>query len=244
MLLPDTMVGTASERFVWAVQHPGGPPGRPPARGRLRPRCSGDSLPGLREADDGNDYRVSPLAQDDPRWPRGGTASRSTRAGLCSRPSRWRTRTSAIAASTRSSLSTSLPFWQQPEAALGAVREHLARDGAVYLFWDARHLRAGASPGPRERAGRPASRGRVLRRQGAGRGPAPGPRGLRDRAAPGRMSMDRNTVSRSHASGDSRPRRSERFLFLTASTSTSPVEPLTPRQTVEDRPPWTSTGAR
>ena len=31
------------------------------------------------------------------------------------------------------------PFWLQPEAALGAVREHLARDGAVYLFWDARH---------------------------------------------------------------------------------------------------------
>src|SRR4051794_31966175 len=31
------------------------------------------------------------------------------------------------------------PFWQQPEAALGAVREHLARGGAVYLFWDARH---------------------------------------------------------------------------------------------------------
>jgi SAM-dependent methyltransferase len=31
------------------------------------------------------------------------------------------------------------PFWQQPEAALGAVREYLARDGAVYLFWDPRH---------------------------------------------------------------------------------------------------------
>jgi SAM-dependent methyltransferase len=31
------------------------------------------------------------------------------------------------------------PFWQQPQAALGALREHLARDGAVYLFWDARH---------------------------------------------------------------------------------------------------------
>ena len=31
------------------------------------------------------------------------------------------------------------PFWQQPEVALGAVREHLARDGAVYIFWDARH---------------------------------------------------------------------------------------------------------
>jgi SAM-dependent methyltransferase len=31
------------------------------------------------------------------------------------------------------------PFWQRPEAALGAVRDHLARDGAVYIFWDARH---------------------------------------------------------------------------------------------------------
>ena len=31
------------------------------------------------------------------------------------------------------------PLWQQPEAALGAVREHLARDGAVYIFWDACH---------------------------------------------------------------------------------------------------------
>ncbi len=31
------------------------------------------------------------------------------------------------------------PFWQQPEEALGAVRKHLARDAAVYIFWDARH---------------------------------------------------------------------------------------------------------
>src|ERR671911_103389 len=31
------------------------------------------------------------------------------------------------------------PFWLQPEAALGAVRQHLGRDGAVYIFWDARH---------------------------------------------------------------------------------------------------------
>ena len=31
------------------------------------------------------------------------------------------------------------PVWQQPQAALAAVREHLAPDGAVYLFWDARH---------------------------------------------------------------------------------------------------------
>ena len=64
----------------------------------------------------------------------------STRAGLCSRPSRWRTRTSAIGASTRSSPSNVAPFWQQPEAALDALRDHLARDGAVYIFWDARHF--------------------------------------------------------------------------------------------------------
>ena len=31
------------------------------------------------------------------------------------------------------------PFWLQPEAAIGAVREHLGRKGAVYIFWDARH---------------------------------------------------------------------------------------------------------
>src|SRR3954454_17591361 len=31
------------------------------------------------------------------------------------------------------------PFWLQPKMALGAVREHLARDGVLYLFWDARH---------------------------------------------------------------------------------------------------------
>src|SRR4051794_33435401 len=54
-------------------------------------------------------------------------------------------------------------------------------------------LRAGASPGPGERAGRPATRGRILRRQGAGRGRAHGPSGLRDGAAPGWMNMDRAT---------------------------------------------------
>jgi SAM-dependent methyltransferase len=31
------------------------------------------------------------------------------------------------------------PFWLQPKAALAVVREHLAQNGAVYLFWDARH---------------------------------------------------------------------------------------------------------
>jgi hypothetical protein len=32
------------------------------------------------------------------------------------------------------------PFWLQPKAALGSVREHLVADGAVYIFWDARHF--------------------------------------------------------------------------------------------------------
>jgi SAM-dependent methyltransferase len=31
------------------------------------------------------------------------------------------------------------PFWLQPEQALGIIRRHLAPDGAVYIFWDARH---------------------------------------------------------------------------------------------------------
>ena len=31
------------------------------------------------------------------------------------------------------------PFWLRPEAALAAVRAHLAPDGAVHVFWDARH---------------------------------------------------------------------------------------------------------
>ena len=35
------------------------------------------------------------------------------------------------------------PFWLQPTDALGIVRRHLAPDGAVYLFWDARHTRDG-----------------------------------------------------------------------------------------------------
>jgi hypothetical protein len=35
------------------------------------------------------------------------------------------------------------PFWRQPKEALGIVRRHLAPDGAVYLFWDARHHQPG-----------------------------------------------------------------------------------------------------
>jgi SAM-dependent methyltransferase len=35
------------------------------------------------------------------------------------------------------------PFWLEPEAALGVVRKHLAKDGTFYLFWDARHTAPG-----------------------------------------------------------------------------------------------------
>ena len=35
------------------------------------------------------------------------------------------------------------PFWLQPREALGIVARHLAPDGAVYLFWDARHAQPG-----------------------------------------------------------------------------------------------------
>jgi hypothetical protein len=33
--------------------------------------------------------------------------------------------------------------WLQPNEALGIVRRHLAPEGAVYLFWDARHTQPG-----------------------------------------------------------------------------------------------------
>jgi SAM-dependent methyltransferase len=35
------------------------------------------------------------------------------------------------------------PFWLQPKKALGIVRHHLAPDGAIYIFWDARHTQPG-----------------------------------------------------------------------------------------------------
>jgi SAM-dependent methyltransferase len=37
------------------------------------------------------------------------------------------------------------PFWLEPEAAVGAVRDHLASDGAIYVFWDARHVASGSA---------------------------------------------------------------------------------------------------
>src|SRR4051794_1753690 len=35
------------------------------------------------------------------------------------------------------------PFWLQPKDALAIVRQQLAPDGAVYVFWDARHTQSG-----------------------------------------------------------------------------------------------------
>src|ERR671924_1061505 len=74
------------------------------------------------------------------------------------------------------------PFWHQPKEALGIVRRHLAPDGAVYLFWDARHTQPGRA---RDLANRLSERIRLadLGEPSARQGPAPGSRGLRDRAA-------------------------------------------------------------
>jgi SAM-dependent methyltransferase len=35
------------------------------------------------------------------------------------------------------------PFWLKPKEALGIVRQHVAPDGAIYIFWDARHTHPG-----------------------------------------------------------------------------------------------------
>ena len=35
------------------------------------------------------------------------------------------------------------PFWLQPKQALGIVGRQLSPDGAMYLFWDARHTQSG-----------------------------------------------------------------------------------------------------
>ena len=39
------------------------------------------------------------------------------------------------------------PFWLQPERALSGVRDHLDPDGAVYIFWDARHSHSDGARG-------------------------------------------------------------------------------------------------
>ena len=45
------------------------------------------------------------------------------------------------------------PFWLKPEDALGVVRRHLAPEGAVYLFWDARHTEPGRARDLADRLG-------------------------------------------------------------------------------------------
>ena len=45
------------------------------------------------------------------------------------------------------------PFWLQPKEALGIVGRHLAPDGAVYLFWDARHTQSGRARDLADRLG-------------------------------------------------------------------------------------------
>ena len=169
-------------------RYPGGPPGRPLARGRLRPRRRG--LPGLREADNGNDHRDRPLAQDD----RDGHAEEPRarrRAGLCSRPSRWRSPTSAIAASTRSSPSTSLPSGSSRRPHSVPYASTRPGRGRLPLLGRA-PLRAGASPEPNELADRlregAFSVDRVLVED-----LRPVPAVCAIKAAPGRMNMDRNT---------------------------------------------------
>src|SRR5918994_7959222 len=79
------------------------------------------------------------------------------------------------------------PFWRQPKEALGIVRRHLAPDGAVYLFWDARHTQPRRA---RDLADRLSERIRLAEfsvNQVLVKGPAPGSRGLRDRAALGAL---------------------------------------------------------
>jgi SAM-dependent methyltransferase len=50
------------------------------------------------------------------------------------------------------------PFWLQPKEALGIVRQHLAPDGTIYIFWDARHAPSGR---PRDLADRLSERLRL-----------------------------------------------------------------------------------
>jgi SAM-dependent methyltransferase len=86
------------------------------------------------------------------------------------------------------------PFWLQPKEALGIVR------WASRPRWSGLSL-LGCSPHaarPSSRPGGPAERedqaGRVLREPSAGQGPAPGSRGLRDRATLGALLMAERVV--------------------------------------------------
>src|SRR5215217_1356124 len=117
-------------------RHCGGPPGRPPARGRLRPRRRG--LPVCERLTTGTitaiDRSPKMIEMATRRNREHVDASRAVlEATALEDADLGDRRFDKVFAFNVA------PFWQQPEAALGAVREHLARDGAVYLFWDARH---------------------------------------------------------------------------------------------------------
>ena len=43
------------------------------------------------------------------------------------------------------------PFWLQPKEALRIVRRHLAPEGSVYVYWDARHTHPGGAHGLADR---------------------------------------------------------------------------------------------
>ena len=92
------------------------------------------------------------------------------------------------------------PFWLQPKEALGIVRRHLAPDGAVYIFWDARHTQSGRARDLADRLSERIRAGRVLRQPSVGQGPAPRSRGLRDRAA-----LDGRRAVADHCPAPARP---------------------------------------
>src|SRR5918998_2940767 len=101
------------------------------------------------------------------------------------------------------------PFWRQPKEALGIVRRHLAPDGSVYLFWDARHTQPGRA---RDLADRLSERIRLAEfsvNQVLVKDLRPVP-GLRDRAAvgalPGRRVMRAPTDGGDRGSGGERVR--------------------------------------
>ena len=95
------------------------------------------------------------------------------------------------------------PFWQQPGGGARCLPRpaRLAGDGAVYLFWDARHSALEALPRTSGTSWPTGYAEAHSPREGAGRGPAPGFLGPRSRSSSsGTTGSDRNTVSRSHAS--------------------------------------------